>query len=86
LTAVGEYRRVDPTFIAPQGALEYRHLYPFDRRRTPDSLNGLFRGFYAFHKNGSVMLEVEQAFFVPRNSLKIYGNQNRVALALQIQY
>ena len=86
LTATAEYRRVDPTFIAPQGAYEYRQLYPNDRHRAPDEAVGQLKWFYPFHTNASLNVEVEQGFWTKMKSLDSVANQNRVALALQAQF
>lgn len=86
LTLFGEYRRVDPTFVAPMGAHEYRLRYPADRVRAPDEAVGMARWFYPFHTNGSLNVEVEQAFFLKKRTLRAVGNQNRIAVALQAQF
>jgi hypothetical protein len=86
ITAMAEYRRVDPTFVSPQGPLEYRLRYPEARKDAPDELVGQLRWFYPFHEHGSLTLEVEQAFFTKKRSLRIEGNQNRAAIALQAQF
>jgi hypothetical protein len=44
------------------------------------------RWFYAFHKHGSLNVEVEQAFFVKKRSLNSVANQSRVTAALQAQF
>lgn len=86
LTAAAEYRRVDPTFVAPAGALEYRLRYPEDRHKAPDAVVGKVRWFYPFHENASVLVDIEQVLFTQKRTLRVEANQNRATMALQVAF
>ena len=86
LSLMADYRRVDPTFVAPQGAYEDRLRYPRDRHIAPDEMVGLVRWWMPIREWGAFLVEVENGWFVEKRSLRTHGNQNRVAMALRLSF
>lgn len=79
-----EYRRVDRRFVAPQGPMEYRKLYPSDRSRFPDAVVLRASYLYAFSRQISFWAEVEEALFLSRLGTRVLSNQNRVTTRLEV--